>query len=320
MALRLLAGPTPMTYQGNPAWFLRDPQWLPGLGLVGTVFYKDDGGVTRTGHVCVVSFDGKAQTRNDNPSVFSQGDFSLDLEDSELIVMGYGSGELLRYSAITVAFNENLTPTGVLNGTKMARLPDRNLFIWGKAITSIPLASNDINDASKVVEASLPVSINYPQSYSAGATGTLYIASGDGRLYRYNHETKSLEWSNSGIGMSCRGCWYIAAHDIFISIHNIADSSQQELRIWANEIAPATLSNPVALSPLLKGKVSAVEVRLLGDYSEPVEGALVDWTLTGAGALSPLQSSTDSEGKARTHYIAPLDSLPTITVQASVTL
>jgi hypothetical protein len=309
-----------MTYQGQPAYFLRDPQWVTGLGLVGRVFYNNAKGYVSDGYFCVVSFDGKAQTRNDNPSGLVGGDFSLDLEEDELINMGLGSGELLRYSPITVAFKENLTPTGILNGTKMARLPDRNLFVWFGAIRSVASSTNNINDASLVVEASLPVSEQYPQSYSKGPQGTLYISSGDGRLYQYNTQSKALMGHPTGLGMACKGCWYIAEHNIFISIHNITGSSQQELRIWANETAPASLSNPVALNPLLKGKVTQIEVQLLGDYSEPVEGVLVDWTLTGDGALSPLQSRTDSQGKARTKYIAPLDSLPTITVQASLTL
>ena len=120
-----------------------------------------------------------------------------------------------------------------------------------------------------------------------------------------------------GFTTEIRGIWYSEKHDIFISLHGAYSATvPMTTRIWANSPRPTALSNPTGAP--FKGRSSLVTVQLTGADGEACPGERIDWTLTGSGALSVAQSTTDASGYATTRYIALLTGLPTVTIGASL--
>src|SRR6185312_8049300 len=105
------------------------------------------------------------------------------------------------------------------------------------------------------------------------------------------------------VGETSDGCWYIPKWDIFLELQ----LSAKQLKVLANAVEPATLSNPVALTPITAGNVSEMQVQLLGAQGEPCVGELVNWSVaSGSGSASPGQSTTDDNGYAKTNYASPV--------------
>jgi len=101
--------------------------------------------------------------------------------------------------------------------------------------------------------------------------------------------------------------------DIFLVLHS------NQLTVFANQIRPATLSNPVALSAVKAGLVTQLQVQLLGSCSEPCVGEVINWSLTsGSGSLTAQQSTTDDNGNAQIGYVCPVGSSGSMTISAEV--
>lgn len=134
----------------------------------------------------------------------------------------------------------------------------------------------------------------------------------NGTVAYYNWVTKTEVLTRKYLPTNL-GAWYSPLFGIFI-----VKISARVFSIYAAAPRPDSLSSPVALTPILKGKSSDVQVRVLGSNNEPCIGEIVTWSLSGTGALDPLQSITNSDGYAVTKYRAPLYITDTPSVTASV--
>lgn len=109
------------------------------------------------------------------------------------------------------------------------------------------------------------------------------------------------------------GAWFSPRLGIFV----VLDASNQ-INVYATTVRPYALSNPAAVTPFARGKVSDVTVTLTGSNGEPCPNEVIEWSMTGDGALTAAQSTTDSAGVARNRYVASLTPVtdPTITATA----
>ena len=119
----------------------------------------------------------------------------------------------------------------------------------------------------------------------------LAIILSTGEILFYNHVLKQQLAKHSYIGANV-GAWYSPMYDIYIALN-----SGDTISIYSNDVLPDTLSDAVAVTPLVRGKVSRVKVRLLGASSEPCVGERIEWSATGAQLLQE-QSLTDEDGYA----------------------
>lgn len=82
-------------------------------------------------------------------------------------------------------------------------------------------------------------------------------------------------------------------------------SFRKRMWLFADEAVPATLSNPIALSPTRSGEAVRYRVRLAGADAEPCIGHRVNWTCSALGTVLIPQSVTDSDGYAETLVAYP---------------
>lgn len=129
-----------------------------------------------------------------------------------------------------------------------------------------------------------------------------------GEVIFYNHVLKQQLPEHSYIGVNA-AAWYSPKYDIYVALQ-----SDDTVVIYANEVAPATLSDAEAITPITRGQVSKVKVQLLGSNSEPCVGELVNWSVSGAGTLLASQSKTDADGYAWNSCVVS----PSATVSAAV--
>jgi hypothetical protein len=129
----------------------------------------------------------------------------------------------------------------------------------------------------------------------------------------YDVSLKTQIGATLNIGEEPDGCWYVPKHDVFVELKN------KQLKILANAIQPATLSNPAATPAVGAGLVSRLQVQLLGTQGEPCVGELIDWSVwAGVGSLTVPQSATDSNGYATSALVVPVGSAGSVTVNAQL--
>lgn len=134
----------------------------------------------------------------------------------------------------------------------------------------------------------------------------------DGTVAYYDWRLKTEVFARQHLPAN-HGAWYSPRLGIFV----VLDTSDR-IAVYATTVQPDALSDPAAVTPLLKGKVSEVRVTLTGSNGEPCPGEIIEWSLAGPGDLAAEQSTTDSAGVASVRYIAPLtlSTNPTITATA----
>lgn len=124
--------------------------------------------------------------------------------------------------------------------------------------------------------------------FVAGPLGT------DAQCFFYDVVKQEVSSEVYHLGMSCSGLVYAPEYGVLVSLH-----TGYKMRVWSLEVEPNYLSEPSVLKGELKGgRLVTYQVQALGAQSDPCEGELVDWSLSGAGMLLATQSTTDSEGYA----------------------
>ena len=299
--LELLAGPYAITNGGGAA-ITPDNQRR--------AFYDDALGLclydaTLDGYA-IAQLDGTAYLR----SAQSRGWlFTLDLQQRGEMLVHYSIAEEELYT-----FNKHAGTIGELllsGGTNfvvdlLARATDRWLNVLNSAVRFKPLD----NSGSWTTEATL--------THAGSGTPTLSLTANhnvvcliylDGHIVFYDFVAKVQVngWANLGANS---GAWHSPAHDIFVAIVS------NQIKVFANAVRPAALSNPVAVTALTQGRVSRVKVQLLGAQSEACAGELIDWSVTGVGSLAAVQSVTNADGWAYADYLAPVSATGSATINA----
>lgn len=311
MALELLAGPYDVKWQGVQKSFLKTPHWLDDLGLVG---YLETGVVYEYN---LVQLDGVAWVRNNNGSAFAAQDFSWDLQRDSLL-WSDGTGAQWTFDPLVGAIEEQLKTGGVIRWT---RLGDRYLYALanfsGVSVLQAPLTATSSSEFATEYNFTGRSQSSGRGYISNAGSNRVYVAYPNGDLYLYDYVQKVQIGKWQSIDLTHKGLWYSLRHDLFVSAHDAG--SYDQIRVWANETRPATLSTPAALSPVQKGSVSAIRVQCLGSAGEPVPDLPVDWSLTaGSGSLQATQSVTDADGYAQVDYLAPANATGSATIQAQV--
>ena len=312
MALELLAGPFDVTYNGAITGYNVRPTWTDPEGLVG---FLTDGG---TAKYQIVQLDGVTHVRNNDASAFKAQSLSWDFVQDAPLYFGFGGSGIYEFDALTGSIGALIT--GGYAGYPVARMADRWLAAQGNNFNAVHIYWFPLNNpaAQPTIEATLLAgrTLSGAGIISDAGGGKLYAGFTNGDIYCYDHAGRAQVGPWQSINLTNKGIWYSRKWDIFISLHYVG-ANHDQIRIWANETRPAVLSNPTALSSVLRGKVTTLRVQLLGDAGEPAPNELVDWALSGPGALSTLQGATDADGFATVDYIAPTGSLGSFTLGAT---
>jgi hypothetical protein len=143
------------------------------------------------------------------------------------------------------------------------------------------------------------------------------IACSSNTIRFYDVVSKTQVGQTRYVGESFYGIWYVPKWDVFI-MHTVGTGNGQ-IKILADATQPATLSNPAALTAVTAGRVSQLQVQLLGSNSEPCVGELINWSVSaGAGVLTAPQSTTDANGYAITGLLIPIGASGSVTVNAEL--
>ncbi|AQV94750.1 hypothetical protein BJN34_12755 [Cupriavidus necator] len=292
MALDLLAGPFDIVADGA---VVTDPS------TSAAALYDDDIGFYAfsgiKGGLLVAQLDGCAYLRAAQRRANA---FALDLQNpgEYLIHDSFMESGLYRFNKRAATFGDLVIESeasGYVSNVQV-RTPDRYLHIAETNVQFKPLTLV----GSWSYEASLSGA-----AISGGATvsrtrdaDVLAVAFSNGTVVFYDWVKKAQVGGVAFIGTNA-GAWYSPRHDIFVALVGA------QLKVLASSPRPSTISNPVAVTPLAKGRASFIKARLLGSNSEPCPDEVVDWALSGPGALELTQSVTDSDGWAWNTYVAP---------------
>lgn len=311
MALEPLAGPFPVQLSGVAGYFPNRPHWIDGVGLCG---WLTSGGAAKGFVIC--QMDGTAHVRNNNPSIGYRGYVMADAVTGGACWYDdyLGWTFYARLDPKTGRQAEILISGG---GGRWTRLSDRFISAYADKVLWAPLSAT--SESQEAVEYSFGnAGSTYGRISLAREQGLVWVGFDNGDLYRYDTVAKTKVGEKTGIGLANKGLWYAREWDIFLSLH-AKTASEDEIRLWANQVRPAALSNPAALTTPTRGRVATFRARLSGSYGESCPGFLVNWTLSGVGSLSAVQSETDTQGYAAVDYIAPVGSTGTATIACEVT-
>jgi hypothetical protein len=307
MALDVLYGPADIALGGTPVVSATGFMWLQGIGLLAVL-----DPATAFGFYAV-QLDGSVQGPR---SSYNGSGFTpvLDIRSIRGLAVG-GGGSLYTFDWL-VGQKEPvpiLTATGVASINVIAA--DRYLhFSSGTPMQA--LASTD--GITFTAEYTFPTPAGYTLvNVSRGRSTTevcvTYSNGSLGQIRFYDTVGKAQVGDTLYLSDAPEGCWCVPKYNIFVELKSL------QLKILADSIAPATLSNPVASPAAGAGLVSQVSVQLLGAQSEPCVGELIDWSIaSGTGDLAVPQSATDETGTAINLLIVPIGSAGSVVVDAQL--
>lgn len=301
MSLEALLGPFTMTTDGIANSFEGSrPFWLDNLGLCG--FFVAGGNGTGFKYQ-IVQYDGIAQVRNNAVNVWKKGHLTYDFQTGNLTVHSSSPGLSGDGFALFDPYTGNsILPTLVNSSSDMwTRYFDRYLRAENGRMYAAPLSATSAG--ALVLEYTFP----FPSGRSSGVAtlsdyggGFIAVAFIDGDIWIYDpvNMTHIGEWKTTDTLNA--GLWYSKRFNVWISSTITGGfGGILELRVWANETRPDSISDPVALQAIQPGRVSDIRVQLLGGAGEPVNGQLVEFELvSGEGVLLNEQALTDVDGYA----------------------
>lgn len=291
MALELLAGPFPVVDGNGDALDISQTcQHADGFGI----------GAYQTGFFSVVQWDGKTYPRATMPRAEI---YVLDLQDEAgnwLIIEALLLDKIYAFDRRTGAVGDLLYSgaTAEMNGIQ-ARCTDRFLNVISTHARGRPLdlSTAFANEATFVGAGTGTASLSRTRQ-----ANVICVIWPTGEVLYYDFVNK-VQVAGSGFLGTNAGAWYSPRHDVFVVL---TGSGTNYISIYANSVAPTDISDPAASPSLQKGRSSTISVTLTGSAGNPVAGELVDWTLSGPGALLASQSLTDESGVASVGYVAPL--------------
>lgn len=279
-----------------------------------SAFYDDGLGLCSysaiLGGYCLVQLDGTAYLRGEQSRA---NRFTLDLQNPGAWIIHESLFEtgLYEWNKAPGTIGPLVIDTGLTGDTTdlLVRAADRYLDIIHNGIRFRPL---DLS-AAVVTEATLiGAGGGRPTASRTRSANVIALAWTTGPVCYYDVVARAQVGVASNIGVN-GGAWYSVKHDIFVALLS------HQIKVFANAVRPASLSNPSALSTVARAHVSEVRVRLLGANADACAGELVNWSVTaGSGALKLAQSETDADGYAYNEYVAPVATTGSVTVQAQV--
>lgn len=309
MALELLAGPIDVTHKGASAYMLtRRAMWADGVGIVGALQSSGIGLVP----CVVIGLDGVARERNGRMGLW--GGLTHNLDQRRLAMWDSANQYEVVDSYIFDSVEAGTALTQI--GAPWTVLPDRWISAYQGKVRTVPRQSNDV----PVDEFALPVNLggSFAWITPARKAGRVMIGGPAGLAYEYDYLAKQLVGYRRHFGMTCLdGVFYSAALGIWITLSQASGPTRTQMRIWADEVAPASLSAPAAQASVVRGAAIEMRARLLGAHSDPCVGMPINWSVSaGPGSVDPAQSLTDADGYASTALLLPPTASGNTTVEA----
>lgn len=308
---------------------LAGPNTVPLAGGLSTVpaaaFYDDELGIGsiapvdpfgQTSNYFVVQLDGTAGARGQTAAQ----PVLLDLSGEYEYALFAAAGSVWGFNKQTGDYTGNLIAShaGLARSAALPpaiRTSDRLIAFEGTAVTKAKL---DGSDGGFVSEATLSSSgsASIPTASRTIDPNVVALVYNNGVVLFYDVVAKAevVKPFRPHVGANSLG-WYSRRFDVWIT-GTAAGMSDWAINVFANAVAPSTLATPTGT--LVKGRVGTVTTRLLGASSEPCANELVDWSMTGDGALTAVQSTTDASGYATTGYVAPFTVVTDPTITASM--
>lgn len=311
MALELLYGPVNVAYNGTQVSTFGGglgAAFVQGLGLIG--FMTPTGGAPGT---YVVQLDGTVAPRSNYTGAGADIIPDLRRDRGFAAEISLNRFQDFNYLACNPELTQWLTPPSGSFGTVHTIAPDRFLQFSNTHVNYSALDDAQTFTSEYTFTGTNPGAV---ASISVAGPTELCIAYGTGvtpqiRFYDWVRKTQSRP--TMFVSETHAGVWYVPKWDFFIELKS------RQLKILANAIHPATISNPAFSPSPIAGQTSDVSVQVLGAQSEPCVGELVNWSITsGGGSLSVTQSATDANGFAHTTYIAPTTLVGSVTIGADL--
>lgn len=292
--LTKVAGPFPVTFMGaaRKLQHVEETIWHDDLGLVAEV-WNTSVGPTGYDFGTLVQIDGTAYARK---TAGIDGRPSHNLRTGGLsIVSGVDFYDecdirILRATASAPTFS-----TGP-STAPWTTLPDgRRIHAYAGVVKVRE------EDGSTSPEYLLHTGGGGPSGFASitpGRGGVVFIGFKSGVVYEYDWRSRRAVGQPRYVPASLVGPFYSAALGVFLTVTG-PTNGPHSLNVYADEVAPDSISTPAPTAPIVPGIMATVRTRVLGDHGEPCAGWPIAWTLTGDDAtLDAPQSLTDADGWA----------------------
>jgi hypothetical protein len=319
VALQLLFGPSVLRLTDDTQVVVSVANQYP------RAMYDDEVGLAATGTglgMTVSQLDGATYSRASGSFSFgltSVGTFILDLTSPAnewMVIDSLFNDKIYAFDRTTGIVGDLIIDTGATNGVlgAQARANDRWLYFLGPNVKSCPLDfSDNFSNEAPLVGVGNGVA-NVSRTRRRDTICLIYVS---GEVVYYDYVLREQVGDIAFVGANV-GAWYSPRHDVFVVLTET--TAPQYLSVYANSVAPTSISAPDPDPPLTRGRVSTIRVTVTGSHSDACVGELIDWELSGPGALLAQQSTTDAQGIARVGYVAPITLSTDPTITASLTI
>jgi hypothetical protein len=321
MALYLLGGPFDVTAgPEQPGLFSSTPLWLDEYGLVG-LFRNVD---TRLGgyRTSIAQYDGVTYLRNND--YFSHPTLMYDATRNSALHFDGLRDALYEFDPLVCVIGDKVEDWEWYQyGIKLRDRYLRCVWSWSEHAYVVQSSPHGGHGKHWTTEFG-PLSGSAPRGETVTSSlfkgGKVCFALSNGVIHLYDIEGRQEVGSWRTIGLANRGIWASKTLGVFISLHDKdGRGSQQEMRVWADEVEPAAISTPESLAPILQGRVATVRARVTGAQGELCPGHAVEWSIAdGPGELIKAPSTSDAEGYAYTEYRPPVLDPSAVTITAKV--
>lgn len=210
---------------------------------------------------------------------------------------------------------------------RYVRLPDRRIYYYNHRIYRHVNGETDVPESAPFLAAAFFGGEVFPGRHTSEVlvSDTYY-----GKMACfYNTASQKVSSSEYYFEESCRRITYAPEYGVFVTEHlevvtpppdpEDPERKFHTIRVWGLEVAPTILTPVVVVTGSMKiGQVVTYGTRLTGTQSDPAEGEVINWMLTGVGSLLDPQTVTDSEGRATTRVQYAFGDTGTSIVSASV--
>lgn len=311
MPCELLAGPFNVSVPGAASGLVLDigsGTWVDGVGIVTSA-----GG----GGLYVMQPDGIAYLRG------ATGPWGMVLlndlaNESHIYGIDRFLGGMQRRSRISFGQIDGFFQTGIFISRHGMRLADRWISVDMNYIISRPLTgpdtwSNETRYPSGFLFDTFGITTFRPELGQVAVSSKTIEGTACAAIYDVNakvflphiryfpHVPRLVVYARE------LGVWLV-----------VAEGTPNKIYVYADSVLPASLSNPIAVTPTKLGSMNRFRVRAIGAEGGPAAGEFIDWTCS-AGELIDSQTTTDENGYAIARYVSPLSS-GSITINAALVI
>lgn len=305
--LSLLDGPRLVTLRGTQKNFMSNRvQWHDDVGLIGNMVDP----ASSAGPVgCICQLDGMTFGRNS--ASIPSGYVTHNLRTGGLAMYDVSTGTFhydfdMRILRPIAGDDDISNEDGASHWTVLphvlAKARNAKLFLW-------------FGPGWDIIEQELDPVTSHAKGDGWITPGqdahTVFIGFPDGRIYTYDFRHSVVVQPTKHVRPNT-GVFYSKALGVFVSMERDAEAPHEHtLRVWANEVQPATITGPTADKTVEKGRLVTFGVQVLGDQGDACPGIQVVWTMPDDSLFldRPLDgipvSTTDADGNAFVRVMVP---------------